>query len=281
MFDALQKINERPEPFEYYTSPQFWNDEHISKGMLESHLNPNTDGASRNKEFMDRSINWIISHFSISDSSRIIDFGCGPGLYTTRFAEMGATVTGVDLSERSIRYAKDVAREKNLNIDYVLQDYLEFSTDKRFDFIALISLDFSVLGPKQRRVLLSTFYSLLANDGAILLDVDSMERFRKETEKATEYGFSPAGGFMSSKPHHSFSSRFKYTQEHVILSKETIIEEDRQLEVYLWNQCYSLQSLEREFTENGLQIVDSYSDVAGTPFKEDSLQFAVVARRAT
>jgi hypothetical protein len=63
----------------------FWNDEHISKGLLEAHLNPNWDGATRKPEFLDKSVNWISK---IAPSSRykfLLDLGCGPGLYADRF----------------------------------------------------------------------------------------------------------------------------------------------------------------------------------------------------
>ena len=281
MFGRLEEINRRPEPFERYTRLELWNDTHISKGMLEAHLDPNTDAASRNKRFMDKSIDWIISHFKIDDATSIIDFGCGPGLYTTRFAETGASVTGVDFSERSIRYAKNTAKEKGLNIDYVLQDYLEFETDKRFDLITMIWCDFSALSPQQRALLLGKFGELLKDKGAVLLDVDSMVRFHNATAKSTAYCFSPTAEFMSPVPHHMFTTEYKYEQEHVLLVKQTIIEQDRELEILHWAQCYSLQSLKKEFANNGLRIAESYSDVAGSPFTEDSDVIAVVARKAT
>ena len=132
MFDRLEKINRRPKPFERYTRLELWNDEHISKGMLDAHLDPNTDWASRNKKFMDKSINWIVSHFKVGENTRIADFGCGPGLYTTPLAERGADVTGIDFSENSIRYAREMAARKELDINYVVQSYLEYGTTKKF-----------------------------------------------------------------------------------------------------------------------------------------------------
>ena len=89
----------------------------------------------------------MASFFGFTEETRVCDFGCGPGLWTTRFAERGAAVTGVDFSERSIRHAQNVAAEKNLAIRYVVQDYLDFATDDRFDLITMIHGDFSVLGP--------------------------------------------------------------------------------------------------------------------------------------
>jgi hypothetical protein len=38
-----------------------WDDEHISKGMLEAHLNPNWDAASRKHSYIDRSAKWLES----------------------------------------------------------------------------------------------------------------------------------------------------------------------------------------------------------------------------
>jgi 2-polyprenyl-3-methyl-5-hydroxy-6-metoxy-1,4-benzoquinol methylase len=38
---------------------------------------------------------------------RILDFGCGPGYEAGRLQSMGANVTGIDISEASIRIAKD------------------------------------------------------------------------------------------------------------------------------------------------------------------------------
>ena len=279
MFDALNRINKKPEPFECYTRLELWNDEHISKGMLEAHLDPFTDWASRNRTFMDKSINWIISHFNIGKSSVIIDFGCGPGLYTIGFAEAGASVTGLDFSERSIDYARQRARDEGLGIDYILQDYLEFSSEKKFDLITMIWCDYSALSPNQRSILLGLFHDLLTDNGSILIDVDSIHRFKTTALKKTEYEYFPVNGFFSSGPHHVFSCKHKYESKNLLLDKQTIIAEDRELELYHWAQCFSLETLSNEFRESGLHIVESYSDVAGSPFREDSDVIAIVAKK--
>jgi len=43
MFEELENINNRPEPFEFYTASDLWTDEHISKMMLSYHLNEDID----------------------------------------------------------------------------------------------------------------------------------------------------------------------------------------------------------------------------------------------
>jgi len=122
----LEEINSRPAPFQFYTADELWTDEYTSKKMLEYHLNESLDLSSRNKDFIDRSVSWIVSHFRVDANTSIADFGCGPTLYTTQFAGKSADVTGVDFSERSIRYAKEVAAQEGLNINYFQQNYLVF-----------------------------------------------------------------------------------------------------------------------------------------------------------
>lgn len=99
MFIKLEEINSRPEPFQYYTAEELWTDEHTSKQMLEYHLNDFIDASSRNKKFIDLSVEWITSFLGVDNKTNVIAFGCGPGLYTTRLAEQRAKVTGIDFSK--------------------------------------------------------------------------------------------------------------------------------------------------------------------------------------
>ena len=61
------------------SSELFWDDEHISKGMLEAHLNPDWDAASRKHHYIDRSVEWLKS--IIPTGSKILDLGCGLRTY--------------------------------------------------------------------------------------------------------------------------------------------------------------------------------------------------------
>lgn len=65
MYNELKTINSRPEPFQFYTADELWADDHTSKKMLVCHLNESIDLSSRNKDFIDRSVDWIVSHFTV------------------------------------------------------------------------------------------------------------------------------------------------------------------------------------------------------------------------
>ena len=278
MFRELEAINLRPEPFQFYTAQELWTDEHTSKRMLEFHLNGSIDISSRNIDFIDRSIKWIVFRFSVDTGTSIADFGCGPGLYAIRLVEKGADVTGIDFSGRSIEYAREVAGQRGLNIDYEWQDYLEFDTKKRFDLIIMIMCDYCALSPAQRKRMVSEFHQLLKTGGSVLLDVYSLNAFN-EREEVAIYEYNLLDGFWSPEEYYGFLSTFKYQEQNVILDKYTIVEKARTREVYNWLQCFSQDSIKKEFEVAGFEVEEYYSDVAGTAFSPESLEFAIVATK--
>jgi 2-polyprenyl-3-methyl-5-hydroxy-6-metoxy-1,4-benzoquinol methylase len=120
--DLFNYLKDKPSLYTTSTN-KFWDDEHISKGMLEAHLNPDIDPASRNHVFIDRSVEWIGRIAYPRKSPKLLDLGCGPGIYAERFTRRVYQVTGIDFSRRSIRYATDSAKGQGLGIEYgTMQD---------------------------------------------------------------------------------------------------------------------------------------------------------------
>lgn len=277
MFNQLEEINFRPKPFEFYTADELWTDEYTSKQMLSFHLNGDIDVSSRKFSFIDKSVNWMISQFDIREGRSVVDFGCGPGLYTERLAKTNAAITGVDFSKNSIGYAVNRAGHEKLNINYVNQNYLEFNSDKKYDLIIMIMCDFCALSPGQRRVLLEKFRTLLKPDGSILLDVYSLNAFDQTVESAA-YAVNLLNNFWSPEKYYGFLNTFKYDDVKVTLDKYTIIEKNRTRKIFNWLQHYDKESITNEFAGSGLKIEKYLANVAGDEFDADENEFAIVAK---
>jgi len=275
MYQVLKKISARPVPYEFYTTKRLWNDPHISKKMLEYHLNESADLSSKNMEFVKKSVEWIADKFGVKKRTEICDFGCGPGLYTSRLAKLGASVTGIDFSKRSIQFAKEEAVNLNLNINYVNKNYLYYSTDEQFDLITLLFCDFCALLPQQRKKLLGIFRKNLKDGGSVLMDVCSLKAFEEIEEMSTcRYGL--MDGFWTEENYYGFLNIFKYKSEKLILDKYTIIEKKRIWNVYNWLQYYSIEMLEKELKESGLRIKEYYADISGGRYGEESTEICVI-----
>ncbi len=278
MFKELREINSRPSPFELYTADELWTNEHTAQQMLQYHLNEDVDLSSRNRTFIDRSVEWIVSRFSVNETTEIADFGCGPGLYAKRLAKRGARVTGIDFSENSLRYAREVAGQEGLTVDYIHANYLDYEPIKKFDLIMMIMCDFCALSPEQRKKMLTKFHSHLKPGGSVVLDVHSLNYFNQRQESAT-YELNQLNGFWSPHDYYCFVNTFKYEEEKVTLDKYTIVEEAGTRVVYNWMQHFSKESLQEEFTALGFTVDGIYSDVAGTTFDPESPEMAIVAGR--
>lgn len=277
IFGELEKICERPMPFECYTAADLWTDEHTSEQMLKFHLNESVDISSRRVEFIDKSVEWIASHFNVNKETKIADFGCGPGLYAIRLAQKKASVTAIDFSLNSIEYARNAAKAEALSIDYICQNYFEYMTYKRFDIIMMIMCDFCALSPGQRRQILEKFRTLLRPGGSILFDVYTLNAFDSR-EETSMFEVNLLNGFWSKDKYYWFLNSFKYENEKVILDKYSIFEVNQSKIVYNWLQYFGEQDLKRELADCGLRVEDIYSDVAGNIYDPQGNEMAVVAK---
>jgi len=275
----LEATNERPNVFSKYTASELWTDEHTSAQMLAYHLNEDIDLSSRQGKFIDESVQWMIEHFRLSADSKIADFGCGPGLYSSKFAKANAQVVGVDFSSRSINYAREFAKNNDLDVNYIEADYLQFQPAGKFDLIIMVMWDFCALAPEQRATMLSKFEGLLADGGHIVLDTYSLVEFANREEKSY-YEKNQLNGLWSASPYYAFVSSFKYEAEKISLDKYTIIEEDRHREVYNWVQYFTPETLRLEAQTAGLDIDELYGDITGKPYDDGSTEFAVVLKRS-
>ncbi len=274
LFGWLKTAATRPRPFSEYTTLELWDDHHISGQMLACHLDGTSDLASRNFAFIKRSSEWMRLRFGIGSSTTILDCGCGPGLYTAEWARMGAMVTGIDASRRSVEYAIQRATQDGLTIRYVCDDYLKHSFTQRFDLVTMIYCDYCVLSPIQRRELHRRWRSVLRPGGRIIFDVHSLAYFHSVRERS-QFGFHPTG-FWSPQPHFVFENTFRYEEEKLLLSKYSVVEGTRIRTFYNWFQCYSLQELETQLARDGLLVKESLASVAGDPLRPDSMEIAVV-----
>lgn len=279
MYSALKEINSKPTVFGHYTSDALWTDEYRSKQMLAYHLDEVLDVSSRNKAFIEESSAWIARHFQLGPGKSVCDFGCGPGLYTSRFSETGARVTGLDFSKNSIDYARDQARQAGRPINYIHTNYLEFRPLERFDIITMIMCDYCALSPMQRKRLLHCFHECLNVDGAILLDVYSMSAYASREEHSV-YERNQLNHFWYEEDYFCFVNTFKYDSDRVVLDKYSIFPESGGSEtVYNWLQYFTPESLAEELAKAGFEVKQIHRDVCGRKYSEQHFEFAVEARK--
>jgi SAM-dependent methyltransferase len=271
----LQQLQHRPEPFTP-GEPLFWDDPHISKGMLASHLNSNTEAASRRPETIDRSVAWLVETLGLHEGDAVVDLGCGPGLYASRLAERGLRVTGVDYSRRSIAYATQVASEHGLDIAYRYQDYLTLDDEEQYDAALLIYGDYCPLPPEKRSQLLANVRRALKDGGRFALDVTTRVCRKRHGLQCGWYVVDT--GFWKPGAHLVLEQGFDYPEQNIYLDQFVVIEEDGTLSVYRnWFQDYTRQTITAELEAGGFAVQGVWNDLTGTPYAEGGEWIGIVA----
>lgn len=256
--ENLLKLAEKPDIFVPGNS-RMWIDEHISKQLLQVHLNPEIDLASRVPGTIKQTADWILSEGG-KGKMNILDLGCGPGLYSEIFAELGHKVTGVDFSKTSIEYAKTSADEKGLDIDYRVQNYLDLDFIGDFDLVILIYTDYGVLNPNEREILLANIKKALKPGGIFIFDVLSDLNIEQKTApKSWELS---KGGFWNAEPFMALSDSILYPEEKVILYRHIVSEISGGPKTYhFWTSFFNEDDLKEEISKKGFSECGFYRDI--------------------
>lgn len=270
----LNYAAKKPELYEPGTA-KFWDDKHISKGMLAAHLDPVNEPASRNHQFIAKSVDWITGLLPPTEHPSLLDLGCGPGLYTERFADRGYQVTGIDFSTRSLEYARENAAKKQLDITYCYQNYLSIAYEEAFDVITLIYCDFSVFSDSDRKILLRKIYQALKPNGTFIVDVFSAVTY--EPGKESHDWFYNETGFWNEKPHLCLNSHYTYDETHTRCNQAVILTE-HSVDCYnLWDHTFTIEELKYDLKEAGFRNTEVYGDVTGKKYLPDSEVICAVA----
>lgn len=272
--DRLFAYLSKPKPYEPSTHP-FWDDEHISKGMLEAHLNPDRDAATRKHSFVKQSVEWLCKMFPSQKYPKVLDLGCGPGIYADLLNQKGYSVTGIDISERSIAYAK----AQNPNNIYFCMNYLNCDFPAEFDLILLIYCDFSVLREDERQKLLRIVFKALKKGGYFVFDVNTLKFYQNRPEEQKNWYLNEGSGFWRDKTYLVLES-FNIYEPDVFLKQYVVLEEDLSFRVYrIWDKAYTEKSLMEELKTVSYSECRIFEDVCGKKFNEDSRTMCVVLNK--
>ncbi|MFA9370254.1 MAG: class I SAM-dependent methyltransferase [Labilibaculum antarcticum] len=274
----LENITKKPELFAK-DDGNFWQDPYISEHLLNAHLDDDSDQGSRKYQDIIQSVLWLSEYLKLPEDSKLLDLGCGPGLYCENFFGQGYAVTGIDFSQSSIDYAKEQAEEFKYRIKYVCQDYMEMDYKEEFDVITLIYGDLCVLSHTDRTLLLQKVKKALKPRGYLIFDVFTKHYFENEEPEQSWY-ISEEDGFWSEEEHLLLQSHFKYKKEKVRLDKYTLILKNGEVKTHnLWKHYFSLERTISMMKESGFNVKDYWSDLQGKPFEENSPWIGMVAQK--
>lgn len=260
-----------PAPFE--PGAELWNDPHISRMMLEAHLSPDTDAASYIPSKVQAICEYLTEAMGLKKGDAIVDLGCGPGLYSALLADRSCKVTGIDRSENSIQYARQLTQGKDA--EFIVASYLEPFGTSQFDAALLIYQDYGVLSPDNRKILLGNIRQALKPNGFFALDVSSLAAFESRTKNAGSKWYASEAGFWRPHPHFVLERTVTYPDIPVLCDQYVVI--DSVIKSYYNYQTYfSQESICSELEENGFQVKEVMTNLWGEKYDTASPQIGII-----
>ena len=230
-----------------------WDEPDFSRRMLEQHLNQEHDWASRRGPIIAAHAAWIAEQLSVP--SRILDMGCGPGLYTQALAERGHQCVGVDFSPASIEYARQRSADCDPKPEYILGDIRNYRSNQKFDCIIMTFGEFNAFIRKDAALLLEHCAEMLPENGLFILEAHTYDAVRAMGEAPATWQ-RHATGLFSAGPHLCLRENSWNAAEASALSRYFIIDAaDATVRQYAsFMQAYRLESYTKMLSSTALPL---------------------------
>lgn len=175
-----------------------WHEPGFSRRMLAEHLSQAHDAASRRFETVDTHVSWIHESILAQRPARVLDLGCGPGLYAERLVRLGHEVVGVDISPASIAHAREhVCEATFVEGDIRMVDLASFGT---FSAGMLLFGEANAFRTGDLAAILARTADALEPGSPLVLEVHCFEALRRIGQRPPTWYTAPHGLF-SDLPH--------------------------------------------------------------------------------
>jgi SAM-dependent methyltransferase len=254
-----------------------WNDPEFSKRMLKEHLSQQHDAASRRTVTIRKHVQWIHKRLLDGKPAKILDLGCGPGLYTSRLAKLGHTCTGIDFSPASIAYAREQSPD---NCTYHLHDIRTANYGEDYDLVMLIFGEFDVFRTEDAQTILQKSYDALKLGGRLLLEVSTIEAVDQRGNQPSVW-YAAQSGLFYPTPHICLMESF-WDEERAIATERFMIIDaiSAQVTRYAYStQAYTEEQYQTMLGAVGFHDVSFYPSLTGeAPTRPDEM-FVVTAQK--
>jgi cyclopropane-fatty-acyl-phospholipid synthase len=213
-----------------------------------------------------RKFDTCIADCGLKPGSRVLEVGPGWGAFPAYAAEKGIRITGVTNSIKSQEYMKALGERLGLEWDIVLGDFLDFTSERRFDAIVMMGIMEHL--PDYPRVV-RKLTELLEPGGRVYLDASAARE--KYTASSFIYrniyrgnhSFLDLADFLAAvaqspfqlrsvhEDQHSYFLTFKHWSENFEANRERVVQRFgernfRRFQLYLWGSAH-------RFLTDGLQ----------------------------
>ncbi len=212
----------------------------------------------------------IVTLAELKPGMTILDLACGFGRHTNRLAQMGYTMTGVDLMPGFLDLARKDAAARGVTVDYRQGDMRQLDFEAAFERVFLLFTAFGYFDDEDNLRVLQNCARALKPGGLLIFDVQNRD--------TALVGFRPS--FVTEKEGNLMIDRMtfdpltgKMTNRRIVIRDGT--RKDKPFIIRLYNPTEIHDWLERA----GLEVDRLCGGWDGAPLSSESRRMVVVARK--
>lgn len=212
-------------------------------------------------------MNHLLAYLEPEPASKMLDLACGRGRHSRLLHDRGYTVTGLDLSENNIVFARRFQAE---NLEFVQGDMSEDLGTSRYHYIFNLFTSFGYFDSReQSQEAMNNIARALKKGGRLILDFMNVEKLRSGLVKEEEM----KQGCVK------FRVR-RLIRDGCIIKDIRISDRDEQHDYEERVQLLDLASFEEMFRVAGLVLLDKFGGFDLQPFDaQHSERLIMIARR--
>jgi cyclopropane fatty-acyl-phospholipid synthase-like methyltransferase len=217
-------------------------------------------------------VDGIIRMLNISPPAKILDLCCGFGRHSLVLARSGFDVTGIDISQTFLDYAKRKAREMDVSIELESRDMRQIHHEEEFDAVINLFTAFGFFDNEaEDQKVLNGVARAMKPDGQFLIDTINRDHVI-HSGQFQRWNLRNKLTILEERFFDFFKSRLEIVH-HLIDEKNG----DRKLESSF--RLYTLREMLDMFDRAGLMLTDVYGDFDGSQYSGQSPRMILVARR--
>lgn len=222
--------------------------------------------SDRNHEEADLFVKKLVDFLKISETTSILDLGCGKGRHSFSLSQYSKYVMGIDLSPNSIEYAES---QSSGNPKFSVADMRDFELSQTFDCVLNLFTSFGYFDTlSENEKVLSCVSKHQKTNGILLIDYLNSEKVKSTGES------------LSIKTIQNIDFHIhKYLTENHVFKNIKFQFEGKSYEFEERVQLFKIEELEAMIKSTGYEIEQIYGDYKLENYNPESERMIIVSRK--